>query len=174
MIPSWPAERAALAIEALAGPSRARTRAGETPDTLTASAEDPELDVVICNAAAWFGFEAEPVEIAYDGFAPFLGVGGPRLLRLSAGGIVAVDPRGRVVGTDLEPRRVPPDRLRSALFAPEEAEARKRADEMLAACSVAGRRSERFAKFRIGWRAARLARFLPAYRYVALVAPTWM
>jgi ATP-binding cassette subfamily B protein len=140
MIPSWPAERAALAIEALAGPGRAKAHAGDTP---AASAADGELDIVIRNAAAWFGFEAEPVEIAYGGFARFLGVGGPMLLRVSDGSIVAVDARGCVIGPDLERRRVAPDRVRSSLFAPEEEEARKRADGMLAACNVAGRRKER-------------------------------
>jgi ATP-binding cassette subfamily B protein len=91
-------------------------------------------------AAASFGMEAEPIDVAYGDFARFVRSAGPALFRGADGGLIAIDAGGRVRGRDGRRRRVAPALLRSRIFRSGEERAAEDADRLLTACAVAERR----------------------------------
>ena len=141
MIATWPQPRAFEAIETLAHLSGLRPRSADVRP-VSPSRLDARRDVGLWieAAAASFGMEAEPIDVAYGDFAGFVRSAGPALICGADGGLIAIDSRGRVAGPDGRPRRVALPLLRSHVFRSEEARAAEDAERLLAACAVPERR----------------------------------
>src|ERR671928_368524 len=137
---AWPAERLSEAVSALARLSGLKPAKLELAEPREPSAE--ELDRWIGVAAAAMGLEAEPVETAYGEVEALVRQSAPALLRLPdgeprfllllAGGWRTV----RLLGPDLQPRRVDVAALCGALRRDLDAEFGPEVDRLLAEAAV--------------------------------------
>jgi ethylmalonyl-CoA mutase len=84
-----------ILIEALGRTHRLMSPVAQTsqPPAQFSSAHDERW---VETAAAWYGFEAESVEIPYSAFARFVQVAGPALIQLADGTLVALTAKGRI------------------------------------------------------------------------------
>jgi ATP-binding cassette subfamily B protein len=138
---AWPEAQIGDAIAALARHHRLPRKDGELAETPPSAADDVDrLDVWIDKTCAWLGLEAEPLAVAVSDLDAALGAGAPALVRLPAGGVLAVTSaspqRLRVIDRDLRIRSVRTEEVARALV-PEDAAAAA-ADAVLSAAEVAG------------------------------------
>jgi ATP-binding cassette subfamily B protein len=116
MIPAWPISRLGEAIEALALKSGLPPRSGEVPRAPGTLAEHEDLQGQwIEAAAAWMGFECEPLAISYGDLELKLRTAGPALLRLPDRSFIALLDGCRVLAPDLSVHRVKPRALGALL-----------------------------------------------------------
>ncbi len=114
---SWPASRAAEALEALARKSGLRPKSVVIAAPLADAVEsDPRrLGLWIEASAAAFGLDAEPEEIRYATVDRLLRSASPALLRLSDGSLLALLAPGNILAPDFSVHRFGPATLRAEL-----------------------------------------------------------
>ncbi len=145
---AWPAERLGEAVSALARLSGLKPAKLDLPEPRESSPD--EVDRWIGAAAAAMGLEAEPVEAAYGEVEALVRQSAPAVLRLPegtsprfllllSGGLRTV----RLLGPDLQPRRVETAMACAALRRGLDAEAGPEVDRLLAEAAVPARRRER-------------------------------
>ena len=165
---TWPANRAAEALEALARRSGLRPRA-VTVATPTAVDTDPtRLGRWIEATAGALGLDAEPEEVRYADADRILNSAGPALFLLSDGTLVALLSRGVVLTPDFSERRIGPAAVRAELCRAVEAPLH---DELNGLLESAGIPERRWKRVRATLLRQRLAGKLVAYGWLLRLEP---
>lgn len=103
---TWPANRAAEALEALARKTGLRPKAATVVTPAVVSAEPTRLGRWIEASAAVLGFDAEPEEIRYADVDRILASAAPALLRLGDGTLLALLAPGVVLTPEFSRQRI--------------------------------------------------------------------
>ena len=153
---TWPATRAAEALEALGRKSGLRPKHVDIPAANAASFQneanketgenpnDPrKLSLWIEAAAHAMGLDADPEEMRYADVGRILTSGSPALFRLADGSLLALLSPRQIVAPDLSVHRVSPDALRTALCEPLEAPLREELTTLLQSAGIPKRRESK-------------------------------
>ncbi|MGC2322964.1 MAG: hypothetical protein WA463_10070, partial [Terriglobales bacterium] len=140
---TWPANRLAEALEALALRSGLRPKSIELPIPPAGIADDPRrLGLWIESATSALGLEAEPSEIRYAEVERKLALAAPALIRCSDGRLLALLDARTVLGPDLALHRLGAEVIRAELCADVETPLSSEMDDLLEAAAIPMRRRE--------------------------------
>jgi ATP-binding cassette, subfamily B, bacterial len=103
---TWPANRAAEALDALARRSGLRPKAGTVSTPAAVDPDPTRLGRWIEASAAALGLDAEPEEVRYADVEKFLKAAAPALLRLSDGSLLALLASGTILTPDFREHRI--------------------------------------------------------------------
>ncbi len=165
---TWPANRAAEALDALARGSGLRPKSSSIATPTTVDAEPTRLGRWIEASAAALGLDAEPEEIRYADVDRILASASPALLRLSDGALLALLAPGVILTPDLSQRRIGSAALRAELCRASEAPL---TDELNGLLKSVGIRQRRWTQVRATLLRQRLAGKLVAHAWLLRLPP---
>ncbi len=155
---TWPAPRAAEALEALARKSGLRPKSVDIPTPSesafrddTASGGNPNstqndprrLSLWIEASAATLGLDADPEEVRYAHVDRLLSTASPAIFRLADGTLLALLSPGRILAPDFSVHRVTQAALRAELCRPFEAPLEEELTTFLESARIPKRRHQR-------------------------------
>jgi ATP-binding cassette subfamily B protein len=165
---TWPANRAAEALDALARRSGLRPQVGGISTPAAVDPDPTRLGRWIEVSAAALGLDAEPAEVRYADVERFLGSAAPALLRLSDGSMLALLASGTVLTPDFREQRIGVATVRAELCAAVEAPL---TDELNGLLESVGIRQGRWARVRATMLRQRLAGKLVAHAWLLRMEP---
>jgi ATP-binding cassette subfamily B protein len=165
---TWPANRAAEALDALARRSGLRPKVGGISTPAAVDPDPTRLGRWIEASAAALGLEAEPEEVRYADVERFLESAAPALLRTSDGSMLALLAAGTILTPDFREQRIGVGMVRSALCSAVEAPL---TDELNGLLESVGIRQGRWARVRATMLRQRLAGTLVAHAWLLRMEP---
>lgn len=165
---TWPPNRAAEALEALARKSGLRPRSTTVVTPAVVDAEPTRLGRWIEASAAALGLDAEPEEIRYADLDRILASAPPALIRLSDGTLLALLAQGVVLTPEFSVKRVGTSGVRAELCRAIEAPLTEELNGLLEAVGV---RQRRWAQLRDTLLRQRLAGKLVAHAWLLRLPP---
>jgi ATP-binding cassette subfamily B protein len=142
---SWPASRAAEALEALARKSGLRPKSVviAAPSADAVESDPHRLGLWIEASAAALGLDAEPEEIRYANVSRLLQSASPALLRLSDGSLLALLAPGVLLAPDFSVRRLGIAAIRAELCRSAEAPLKDELNSLLESAGIKQRHWDR-------------------------------
>ena len=165
---TWPANRGAEALDALARRSGLRPKVGGISTPAAVDPDPTRLGRWIEASAAALGLDAEPAEVRYADVERFLGSAAPALLRLSNGSMLALLASGTVLTPDFREQRIGVATVRAELCGAVEAPL---TDELNGLLESVGIRQGRWARVRATMLRQRLAGKLVAHAWLLRMEP---
>jgi ATP-binding cassette subfamily B protein len=156
---TWSAPQLAQAMEAIAAMSGMKPRTGQIPtDSGTASFPQGAVEKWIHDSAAWYGLEAEHVDVTYEVVDQMLQQVGPALLEIPGNGklqFLVLPGDGKpvtVLAPDLSVRKISASWVRSSLVQPLEEPLSREVQPLIELAQIPPQRRERAGAALIGER----------------------